>query len=188
MRDAARYNICTHVELVEPDRRGSASSDCVPKGSASSGPSTPRRLISLWSGALTSTSDSASEKTALQSDSVTVTCAGTSYSCDQQSSSESDSGQCPSGSFLHFTARQPPHIRRKQQKLCFMKEWTLSYLMLQASTIQSSDSSTSSCDEEMICIQCQERMKTKSRIARRHIEQKHPTMVSGKEEKTTTIL
>ena len=54
----------------------------MPRASAS----TPRTLISLWSGASTSTSDSAGEKTALKGDSVTVTCAGTSYSCDQQSS------------------------------------------------------------------------------------------------------
>ena len=166
------------------------------RSAARASSSKPKTLISLWSGASRASDSAASTSHASslgermaqsESDSVYTGTSTTSNSGDQPSSSESESDQGTIDSFSHRSAIQPARKKRKQQKLCF-KEWKLRYLMLQASRLQSSDSVTMSCDEEMICIQCQERMKAKSSTATRHIERKHPTMAYFSQEKKIKLL
>ena len=59
--------------------------------------------------------------------------------------------------------------------------------MLPATVFQTSDSSARNC-EEMLCVQCQERMKAKSSTAKRHVERKHPTMATFSQEKKRKLL
>ena len=66
----------------------------------------------------------------------------------------------------------PPRKKRKPSKLTFKEEWKVRYLMV---PVQNSD--------EMVCIQCQEKMKAKSSTALRHVGRKHPTMASFSHEK-----
>lgn len=52
--------------------------------------------------------------------------------------------------------------------------------------LRESEGTSSSCVSEMICIQCQEKLKTKSSTASRHIQRKHPSSLSyskGKRER-----
>ena len=66
----------------------------------------------------------------------------------------------------------PPRKKRKPSNLTFKEEWKVRYLMV---PVQNSD--------EMVCIQCQEKMKAKSSTASRHVGRKHPTMASFSHEK-----
>ena len=61
----------------------------------------------------------------------------------------------------------PPRKKRKPSKLTFKEEWKVWYLMV---PVQNSD--------EMVCIQCQEKIKVKSSTASRHVGRKHHTMAS----------
>ena len=87
--------------------------------------STTPTLTSLWStSTAATTSDSPSTSNA--SDGGTALAlhggsdtAGAPISSDLQSSSDSDSDQGTSQSFSYHSFRQPPHKRRKKQKLCF---------------------------------------------------------------------
>ena len=66
----------------------------------------------------------------------------------------------------------PPRKKRKPSKLTYKEEWKVRYLTV---PVQNSD--------EMVCIQCQEKMKAKSSTASRHDGRKHPTMASFSHEK-----
>ena len=59
--------------------------------------------------------------------------------------------------------------------------------MLPATIVQTSDLSARN-SEEMLCIQCQERMKAKSSTATRYVERKHPTTAIFSQEKRRKLL
>ena len=156
-------------------------------------------LTSLWATATAATTNDSHDQstpstsnaswseseTALQGGSITTGVdTGASISGDLQSSSESDADQ---GSQQFSRQPEPPRKRRRKQKLHFKEEWKLRYLMLPATTTQTSDSSAKNC-EEMICVQCQETMKAKSSTATRHVERKHPTMATFSLEKKKKLL
>lgn len=71
----------------------------------------------------------------------------------------------------------PPRKKRKASKLSFKEEWKVRYLMI---SIPNS--------EEMVCIQCEEKMKAKTSTASRHISHKHPTTSSFSQEKRKRLL
>ena len=84
----------------------------------------------------------------------------------------------------HYTGMNNLLEKSASSKSCFKDEWKLRFLMLPVSV-----GSSKSCDsEDMICIQCQERTKTKCSTAKRHIQRKHPTLTSFSEQKRKKLL
>lgn len=75
--------------------------------------------------------------------------------------------------------------RRSKPRLMFREDWKLTYLMWPSTSTASVDGDD---DDEMICIQCQERMKAKSSTATRHLDRKHPKTSSVKQEQRLRLL
>ena len=82
-----------------------------------------------------------------------------------------------------ITSSEPPKKRPRNDKRTrhFIEDWKLKYLMWPLR-----ESESTSYTSEMICIQCQEKLKSKSSTAYRHIQRKHPSSLlfsKGKKER-----
>lgn len=80
------------------------------------------------------------------------------------------------------TDSEPPTKRLRHERRQFLEEWKLKYLMW---PIKGADSHP--CVSEMICIQCQEKLKAKSSTAR-HIQRKHTASMSFSKEKKERLI
>ena len=103
--------------------------------------------------------------------SIASDCESNDRSTDCPSSSGTSTAQQESEQ-QPLSPRPPAAKRQKWEKRVFKDEWKMRYLMW--SCKGSEDSEDSVEDSEMICIQCQERLKAKSSTATRHLERKHP--------------
>ena len=89
-------------------------------------------------------------------------------------SSYSNSVQSSSHDELHPSKKQRLSMEKRQ----FKDDWKTKYLMW---PIHNNDSN-------MICIHCQEHLRTKSSTASRHIERKHPSSLSYTTEKRMRLI
>lgn len=102
---------------------------------------------------------------------------------EDELSEYSDDGNSDSHTDSVTTDTEPPKKRPRYERRArqFREDWKLQYLMWPLR-----ESEGTGCVSEMICIQCQEKLKTKSSTASRHIQHKHPSSLSyskGKKER-----
>lgn len=97
------------------------------------------------------------------------------HEADTESETESNEENDATGRAICETG--PPRKKRKPSRLIFKEEWKVRYLMV---PVQNS--------EDMVCIQCQEKMKAKSSTASMHISCKHLTMTSFSHEKKKRLV
>lgn len=142
-----------------------------------------RTLASFWnrtggagpsSASLPSTGSSDMSETDVNNERSTAGSSGYEHETDCETES-CEGGEDATGREVHESG--PSRKKRKPSKLTFKEEWKVKYLMV---PVQNGD--------EMVCIQCREKMKVKSSTASRHIDRKHPTMASFSHEKKKRLV